>query len=130
MRFVVVLVIGLFMGLAIAMSLANALQRRQAWPRGLMHVMQHDLAAAREAARGQQCSTPQMAQRAERLRLVAAELQPALLPADSQDRVLTQYIEQLASEAANWDTAYACPVQAEALTRIGHACDACHRDYR
>lgn len=130
MRFVVALLLGLFIGFVVALSLANALQRRHAWLRGIMHVLEHDLGEARELARGSQCALPQLQHDAARMRLVADQLRPALLPTGTQDRVLAQYIDQFQRELTQWDPGAACPAQAEALTRISHACDACHRDYR
>lgn len=131
MRHVIVLLLGLFIGFVAALSLANALQRRHAWLRGTMHVLEHDLRGAREATRANACAAPAaLPQVAQRMRLVAEQLRPALLPEGTHDRVLAQYVSQLQDELGQWDPTAACPVQAEALTRIGHACDACHRDYR
>ncbi len=130
MRYLICIAIGLLAGFLFATMLANTLQRRSAWPRGLMHVMKHDLETARHTAHGTQCATPEMAQRASRLRLMAAQLGPALLPPDQRDRVLAQYIQQFSAETEHWNPAADCPTQAAALTSIANACEACHRDYR
>lgn len=130
MRVVIVLAIGLLAGFLVASTLANALARRNAWPRGIMHVMKHDLDSARTTANGKQCATAQMADAAARLRLLGSQLRPALLPDDAQDRVLAQYIERFGSELGQWNPQADCPAQAAALTAISGACDACHRDYR
>jgi len=130
LRYVTCVLLGLFVGYIAATMLSNALQRRSAWPRGIMQVMRHDFAAARKTVHGTQCATPQMAESASRLRLVAGQLGPALLPAAGEDRVLAQYVQRFQDAAAKWDGHADCPTQAAALSTIDDACDACHRDYR
>lgn len=130
MRYLIVLAVGLLAGFLAASSLSNALAHRNAWPRALMQVMKHDLGQSRAAANGTQCASSQMSDAAARLRLIGNELTPALLPADTKDRVLAQYIERFQSEVSGWNTQADCTTQAAALTRIDGACDACHRDYR
>lgn len=130
LRYAICIVLGLVAGFIAATMLANTLQRRSAWPRGVMHVMRHDFSAAKNTARGTQCATPQMAESASRLRLVAGQLGPALLPAGSEDRVLAQYVQRFQDAAAKWDADADCPAQAAALSAIGDACETCHRDYR
>ena len=130
LRYAICLVVGLVAGFLVATMLANALQQRNAWPRGLMRVMQHDFSAARSATRGTQCATPQMVEAASRLRTVGGQLSPALIPAGSNDRVLAQYVQRFQDAAAKWDAAADCPAQTAALSAIGDACEACHRDYR
>jgi len=130
LRYAICLVVGLVAGFLVATMLANTLQQRSAWPRGLMRVMQHDFSASRSATRGTQCATPQMAEAASRLRMVGGQLGPALLPQGKEDRVLAQYVQRFHDAAAKWDASADCPAQAAALTAIGDACEACHRDYR
>ena len=48
----------------------------------------------------------------------------------SDDRVLAQYVQRFQDAAAKWDANADCPAQAAALSAIGDACEACHRDYR
>ena len=74
--------------------------------------------------------TPQMVEAASRLRTVGGQLSPALIPAGSNDRVLAQYVQRFQDAAAKWDAAADCPAQTAALSAIGDACEACHRDYR
>lgn len=130
MRYLVCLLVGLLFGAIVASIAVNTAARRHAWPRGLMNVMQHDLGAARAAARGSQCQLPATRDAAARLRVLADALEPALLPPDAKDRVLTQYANDLRGALAAWNLDADCAQQAQALTAVGHTCDACHRDYR
>ncbi|HEY6942105.1 hypothetical protein [Dokdonella sp.] len=130
MRYLVCLVVGVLAGAILAGMYANAMQRRNAWPRALMNVMQHELGAARSAARDGTCAMPSQRRPADHLRLVADDLDAALLPAGAKDRVLSQYIVDFRAAVAAWDAQGPCPRQAEALTTVANACEACHRDYR
>lgn len=130
MRHLVVLIVGLLAGAVLAGMFASAMQRRNAFPRALMTVMQHELGSARAAARAGQCSTPAQQRAAEHLRLIGGELEGTLLAADAKDRVLSQYVADFGKTVAAWNPASTCPDQAEALTAVANACEACHRDYR
>jgi hypothetical protein len=130
MRYLVCLFVGLIAGALLASIASSAMARRHAWPRSLMTVMQHDLVDARAAARSGQCKEPANADAAARLRLLAGDLERALLPAGTKDRVLSQYAGDMRATLAKWDTGADCARQTEALTAVANACDACHRDYR
>jgi hypothetical protein len=130
MRFLVCLVVGAIVGGLFAMTLANALQRRNAWPRALMNVMQHELGDARSAAKGGTCVSPALRQASAHLRLLAEDIEPALLAPGDKDRVLSQYTADFRKVVSAWTPEMACVQQVEALTAIANACEACHRDYR
>jgi hypothetical protein len=130
MRYLVCLILGVVIGGLLAMTLANALQRRNAWPRALMNVMQHELGDARNATKGGACPSPVLQRASAHLRLLADDHEPALLAPRSKDRVLSQYTRDFGKAVAAWETSADCPRQAEALTAIANACEACHRDYR
>ena len=129
MRWLVCLLLGVVAGALMASMATSALQRRHAWPRALMTVMQHELAAARHAADEGRCGE-RSAPAAGRLRLLANDLEPALLAPGGQDRVLARYAGDLRARLAEWNPQAPCPAQAAALRAVSQACDACHRDYR
>lgn len=130
MRYLICLVVGVLAGAIVAGMFASTMQRRNAWPRALMNVMQHELGTARSAAKDGHCTQPAQRVAADHLRLVAGDLEPALLAAGTKDRVLSQYVGDFRKAVAAWDAAATCPQQSEALTTIANACEACHRDYR
>ncbi|HEU4663661.1 MAG TPA: hypothetical protein VFS55_06495 [Dokdonella sp.] len=130
MRYLICLVVGVLAGAILAGMYASAMQRRNAWRRALMNVMQHELGAARTAARNGACTTPAQRRSADQLHFVAGDLDTALPGAGANDRVLRQYIADFRGAVAAWDAVAPCPQQAEALTAIANACEACHRDYR
>lgn len=129
MRYAISIFIGLAIGAISAFSLANTLNRQNAWPRAVMTVMSHDFRSVRDAVKAGDCTDT--ADALTRMRLVSERIEPAFLPPSASDRVFSQYAGDLhdavvAAAAAGAD----CPRLAEAVTPIKHACDACHRDYR
>jgi len=130
MRYLICLIVGLAAGALMASMAGNAIAVRHAWPRGMMNVMQHELVDARGAARAGTCAQPAAADAAAHLQLIGADLERALLPPGTKDRVLSQYATEMRTAIGQWDTKADCPHQAEALTSIANACEACHRDYR
>lgn len=127
MRYLFCLLAGLLAGALLAATAASTLQRRNAAPRALMTLMQHDLATAREATRMPTCAVE--GARA-RLRFLAGDLERSVLAPGIHDRVFVQYAHDLRAALARWDTGAACTTQAAVLLDVGHACEACHRDYR
>lgn len=131
MRYLVCIVVGTLIGALCAMTVASVLGARNAWPRAVMTVMQHEFAGVRESVHAQRCTDADVAPASAHLKLLAADIEPALLAPGAHDRVFSQYAEDLRREIASLDVPGAdCAARSEALTRIGHACDACHRDYK
>ncbi len=130
MRYLICLIGGVLLGAMIALTVANAMQRRNAWPRAVMNVMQHELYGARDAARAGQCATADAKTSAAHLTLLGQDLERALLPAGAHDRVFTQYANDLRDAVAKAQSASDCAQQSAALSDVSNACDACHRDYR
>jgi hypothetical protein len=130
MRYLVCLIGGALLGALIAVTIANVLGQRNAYPRALMNVMQHDLGRARDLVHGPKCTTAEANAVAEHLRLIAGDVEPALLAPGAHDRVLSQYASDLRDAVAAFAAAPDCPARTQAVTKIGHACDACHRDYK
>jgi hypothetical protein len=130
-RYLVCLIAGLVMGAVLASIVIDATSQRHAWPRGVMNVLQHDLAEARAATRaGGNCSAPSQDAARTRMQAMAGDLDHALLAPGAKDRVLSRYAEDLRRTLVRWEPHAACATQATSLADIANACDACHRDYR
>lgn len=130
MRYLVCLIAGALLGALVAVTIANVLGQRNAYPRALMNVMQHDLGHARDLVHDNQCASPDANATAGHLKLIAADVEPALLAPGAHDRVFSQYASDLRDAVAAFAAASDCPARSQALTKVGHACDACHRDYK
>lgn len=130
MRYLLCLLVGLLAGALLASTAASALQRRNAVPRALMTLMQHDLADAQGATRTPGCETGPLPTAHARLQFLAGDLERSVLAPATRDRVFTQYADDLRAAITRWDAKAACAAQAQALIDVGNACEACHRDYR
>ena len=129
MRYLICLIGGALLGALVAVTIANVLGQRNAYPRALMNVMQHDLGHARDLVHANQCTTADANATAEHLKLIANDIEPALLAPGAHDRVFSQYASDLRDAVATFAAAQDCPARSQAVTKIGHACDACHLDY-
>jgi hypothetical protein len=130
MRYLVCLLGGALIGALIAVTVANILRQRDAWPRAVMTVMQHELARARDLVQDGRCSGPEAASAAAHLELLAADIEPAVLGPDAHDRVFSRYAADLRNTIASFEAAGECTPRRQALTALSDACEACHRDYR
>lgn len=129
MRSVLILLAGLLVGALAAFSAANALRQRNAWPRGVMAVMQHHFGELRRLQRSGTCPPAVTATHWQRLAQSGADIspsQPTLAP-DYHDQA-RRFISLAAGHAA------APPADCKALDaplqQLGEACQNCHRDYR
>jgi hypothetical protein len=131
MRYLVCLIGGALFGALMTLTAANILSQRNAWPRALMTVMQHELGQARDKLRDDRCDAPELASSVVRLRLLSTDIEPALLAAGAHDRVFSQYAKDLRDAIAAFEaTGTDCAVRRQAVTRVADACEACHRDYK
>jgi hypothetical protein len=130
MRYLVTLLGGALLGALVAVTIANIVGERNAYPRALMNVMQHELSRARDLVQANACATPDADAAARHLTLVAGDVEPAFLAPGAHDRVFSQYASDLRDAVAAFAAGTDCPARSAAVTKIGHACDACHRDYK
>lgn len=127
MRQIVLLVLGIAIGAAGGISLVNTLRQRDAYPRGLMDVMQHHYATLRDDVRRGHCELS--ARRLDVLRNLTSEIGDAVYGEDIPDAPFREYQSRLA-DALNTPTTTDCKALAAPAQKIGAACDACHRQYR
>lgn len=127
MRYVVCLLVGLLVGAITATTAANILDRRDPYPRALMNVMKHELAAASAAADTLQCDGDRYAM--SKLAMLAGDIEIAFPTGQTPDRVFKLYVENF-REAVFKAGDTPCPQRAQALIELRNACDDCHRDYR
>lgn len=129
MRYLVCILIGLFMGAMLGSITAHTLGQRNAWPRAVMQVMQHELAGTRRAVHAGRCGD-EPAQRAKaHLALLAGDLTPAF-PGLTEERAFRNASEDFTRAVADWQPASDCKAEDAALAAIAQQCDNCHRQYR
>jgi hypothetical protein len=128
MRIFVPLLLGILIGAVAAASVLNALRQRDAYPRGLMNVLQHHYARLREDLRDQRCTDAP--EHLNALRLLAGEIETAVFADQIADAPFREYLIRLRDALAAAPSGSECTALAPALSRIGEACEACHRQYR
>ena len=129
MRYVILLTLGLAVGALAAFSVLNALSRRDAYPRGLMNVMQHHYAALRVAVRNGQCDGALAHVSA--LSALSRDIDSAMYPDATPDAPFLEYERRLNDAlSAAAGVGPECKSVALAVERITSACDSCHHQYR
>ncbi|MBS0569350.1 MAG: hypothetical protein JSS28_01990 [Proteobacteria bacterium] len=126
MRQAILFALGLAIGAIATANITSALRQRDAYPRGLMNVMQHDLGTLRATARAQRCDAQAEAS-LDQLRGLAGGIETAVYGEDPPDPPFAEYARRL---RAAIPSAIECVNLAPAADRMGAACDSCHREYR
>jgi hypothetical protein len=129
MRNLILLAIGLAIGAFATTSVLNTLGQRDAYPRGLMNVMQHHYGAVREDVQTNRCTTSPA--HIDALRWLSRDIESAMYPDGSVDPPFSEYGRRLSEALAAATAAGAdCSALKSAVEKITAACDACHHQYR
>ena len=130
MRNLILFLLGIAVGAIGAVNIVNALRQRDAYPRGVMNVMQHHEATLRQQLRQNRCNAKTAATAFANLQSMADELEPAFYPAETADAPFREFAQRLRDAVAATPAVADCPSLAPSVDKIGAACDACHRQYR
>ena len=131
MRNLILLVIGIGLGTLGTATVLNTLNRRDAYPRGVMAVMQHHYSSLRDAVRTGRCDDPSVTGHAARLGLLAGEIESSIYGSATADPPFREYLQRLRDALAQLAAAPGgCPDLAPIVVKAGNACDECHRQYR
>ena len=130
MRNLVLLVLGIAIGAACAGVAVNSFARRNAYPRGVMAVMQQHYAALREAARAGKCTDRTLRDK-QTLKMLTEEIESAFAPDATTAAPFREYTDRLRTALAELpETPENCAQLQPSVSRIGNACDQCHQQYR
>jgi hypothetical protein len=130
MRNLLVLVLGVLLGAVLSTIVMNALARRNAYARGLMQVLQHQVAQLREDVRKRACAENFTADRT-LLAMLVDRIDAAGGDDAPPDPPFREYSARLsAAVAALPATADGCSGVAAQLDAVGQACETCHRQYQ
>jgi cytochrome c556 len=130
MRNVILFVLGIAVGAFGAVNIANTLRQRDAYPRGLMNVMQHREAMLRQELRRHRCDANTTATALAGLKQSANDVEEAVYPDAIADAPFREYAQKLRDAVTAVSVSADCPTLAASVSKIGAACDACHRQYR
>lgn len=129
MRALLILIAGLLIGALVAFSAANALYQRNAWPRGVMAVLQHHLGELRRLQRRSDCAPAKTALHFQRLAQTGADIVPAFADEkpDFHDQA-RRFVDT--SSRLGADAPPDCQALDQALQHSSDACESCHLRYR
>ena len=133
MRQLLLILLGIAIGGLATANIVNALRQRDAYPRGLMNVMQHHFAALRKQAHEQHCDQD-VKVHLTAMRLMSDQIEDAIYAGHQPDPEFHTDAQRLrdALDAADNKATSSNPCAAliPVLGRVGDACDTCHRSYR
>ena len=130
MRHLILFVLGIAVGAFGAVSVVNTLRQRDAYPRGLMNVMQHHQALLHQELRRNRCDAKTTAPALVVLVQSANDLEEAVYPDAIADAPFREYAQKLRDTVTSASASTDCPTLASSVSKISAACDACHRQYR
>jgi cytochrome c556 len=131
MRSLLLLVLGIAFGATVASLVLNALGRRDAHARGVMQVLQHEAGVLHSALRSKACGTADATRAKMLIGALTEEIEPSVLGDSTADPPFREYLQRLRDASAELAaSAPDCAALAPIVTKIGDACDACHRQYR
>jgi cytochrome c556 len=130
MRNLILFLLGVAVGVLGAVNVVNALRQRDAYPRGLMDVMQHHEAMLRQNVRLNRCDAKTTTAALNHLQELAKDIESAFDAEGADDAPFREYAQRLRDTLAASSSAADCPALASSVNKIGAACDACHRQFR
>ena len=132
MKFVILLLIGLLVGVMGATVVVNTLRARDAYARGVMDVMQHHYASLRESLRSGRCDATASAHALAQLRAQASDVDTAIYADATPEAPFREFSERFSTtlDAAAAATPVDCAQLGPQVQRIGKVCDDCHQQYR
>lgn len=120
--------IGLLIGAMVVLPIANSQRYKNAYPRGLMAVMENDLGQLREAARQDRCMDQASQDRLRRLLSLSQDSRAAFRA--EQDPRFVELDNALRKSLLRATESRDCVALDEALAHADRQCEACHRVYR
>ncbi|HXP00870.1 MAG TPA: cytochrome C [Luteibacter sp.] len=129
MRPLLLVILGLVVGAMGAIFALSALHQETPFHRGVMAVMQHHMGALRANVRAKQCDAKVSAGRLARMRDTAGDIREAFPDMDAPFYAAGDTLVR-ALDGATAAPPASCEALSTALSRIGEACQACHRQYR
>ena len=132
MKQIVLLLVGVLVGAVGAVIVSNALRARDAYPRGVMDVMQHHYGGLRENLRAQRCDAHKSQLALTQMRALSNEIEPAMYPDSTPESAFREFDARL-RDALDAGIA-AAPADCAALVpiaeKVGKVCEECHQQYR
>ena len=131
MRSLVLLLIGLAVGAVCTLIAVNTLNRGTSFPHAVMGMMGQQMKAMDKSVKQSRCASTDLTPRLQTLRYVANDIELAFTGIQEEAQ-FGRYASDLraAADAALMTPPASCPAAAALISKLGKACDSCHRDYK
>ena len=131
MRYAILLVLGLAIGIIGTVMAMNALHNRPDHPRSLMEVIDLHGDALDANVKANRCAGTDNLPHLQTMRALANDIEPVFLPIDNE----ADFRQKASNLRATLDAALAsppsnCALVGAVLARLGHDCKACHSQFR
>lgn len=129
MRFALLIVLGLAIGIVGTVFAINALHDRQPYSHTVMTTMAHHAGALSEAIKAQKCNAAQSQHHLTRLLETQADLDEAFPGVDQPFKDEVAKLREK-TQAALLAAPADCAALAAVMKPIGQTCESCHQQYR
>ena len=131
MRSLILALICLLTGAALALIGMNALRQGTAYPNGVMAVMGAQMKALDGSIKQNRCAATDFLPRLQTMRYLGNDLEPAFLPTQDDQR-FTDHASNLRSalDAALATPPSDCLSAGLMLNKVGKTCKGCHQDFK
>lgn len=131
MRYALLIVLGLAIGIIGTVMTMNALNRGPHIPQSLMHMNDFHMDGLHGNIEQNHCAVTDNLPHLQALRVLSNDIEPAFLPIDHED----VFKQKASNMRATLDALLAappsdCAAVGAAMTKIGHDCKSCHQEFR
>src|SRR5207342_2922801 len=131
MRYLILLLIGLAVGIIGTGIVMNALSRETAYSKGVMAVMGAQMKALDKSVKANRCTANDLLPRFQTLRAVANDIEPAFTPTSDDEKFGHRASDlRAAADAALMTPLSTCPAALAAVQKLGDSCKNCHQDFK
>jgi hypothetical protein len=131
MRYAILIVLGLIVGIIGTVMAMNALHSGPNYPHALMAMQSFHMDALDSNIKQNHCAVTDNLPHLQTLRALSNDIEPIFLPVEKEQ----DFRQKASNLRASIDTVLAappanCPALSAAETKIGHECKACHDEFR
>jgi cytochrome c556 len=131
MRYLILILIGLAVGIIGTGIVMNALGRKTAKADAVMTVMGMQMNALDKAVKANRCTANDLMPRFQTMRAVANDIEPAFGPTSDDDKFGHRASDLRASvDAALLTPLTTCAAATSAIHKVGDSCENCHQDFK
>ncbi len=134
MRYALLIVLGLVIGIVGTVMTMNALHNKPDFPRSLMTMQDFHLDALQDNIKQNHCATTDNVPHLQALRALSNDVEPIFMAGIDKEKK-QDFGQKASNMRASIDAVLAappadCAAVGAAMTKIGHDCKSCHQEFR